>query len=122
MIGYIALIAVTILVFAFVLHPLLFGQYEAVEMPSGRVADLSARRQYILDSLREVEFDFASGKVGEAEYQETRSRYVQEAAVVLRELDNQSRQLDEEIDAEIAELRRAARSGRSSQDESQSFT
>jgi hypothetical protein len=109
MIGYLILAVVVISVAAFVFRPLLSSQRElAVSVPA-RFADLQARRQYLLQAIRDVDFDFASGKMLEDEYRETRTNYIREAAVVLRDLEKESGGLDEEIDVEILQLRALAR-------------
>ncbi|MBX5444026.1 hypothetical protein [Sphaerobacter sp.] len=107
--GYIVLLAVTVVVFAFVLQPLLSARRRPVSIPPARLADLQARRAYLLDAIREVDFDYSMGKVTEAEYQEVRGRYLREAAEVLRELERESSAVDAEIEREIARLQELAR-------------
>jgi hypothetical protein len=109
MIGYSILAVVVIAVFAFVLRPLLTSQRQlAVSVPA-RFADLQARRQYLMQAIRDVDFDFASGKMNDEEYQETRTNYIREAAVVLRDLETETGGLNDEIDVEILQLRALAR-------------
>lgn len=109
MIGYLILAVVVIAVAAFVMRPLMTTQREpAISVPA-RFADLQARRHYLLQAIRDVDFDFASGKMLDDEYRETRSNYIREAAVVLRDLEKESGGLDEEIDVEILQLRALAR-------------
>ena len=110
MTGYIALACVTIAVFLFVLEPLLMGRREVVPSVPARVADLQARRRYLLEAIRDVDFDRASGKVGDDEYRETRHRYLREAALVSRELERESVSVDDEIELEIMKLRAMAAS------------
>jgi hypothetical protein len=109
MIGYMILAVVIVAVAAFVLWPLLGSQRQvAVSIPA-RIADLQARRQYLVQAIRDVDFDFASGKMLDEEYQETRGKYIREAAVVLRDLEKEAGGFDEEIDVEILQLRALAR-------------
>ena len=108
-IGYMILGVVTVLVFAFVLQPLLGARKGAVVVTPQRLADLRARRVYLLDAIRDAEFDYSLGKVGDAEYHEMRARYIREAAEVLRELEQESGAVDREIDREILQLRERAR-------------
>lgn len=109
MIGYLVLIAVAIGVFAFVLQPLLGARRRAVVITPSRLADLQARRGYLLEAIRDVDFDYSVGKLTEAEYRETRGRFVREAADVLRELDQETSVLDAQIDDEILRLRELVR-------------
>ncbi|HEX3723140.1 MAG TPA: hypothetical protein VHV31_10135 [Nitrolancea sp.] len=109
MIGYLILAVVVLAVAAFVLRPLMTSQRETAVSVPARFADLQARRHYLLQAIRDVDFDFASGKMLEEEYQETRSNYIREAAVVLRDLEKESGGLDEQIDVEILQLRALAR-------------
>jgi hypothetical protein len=109
MIGYMVLAAVVIAVAVFVLWPLLRSQRQiAVSVPA-RIADLQARRQYLVQAIRDVDFDHASGKMLDEEYQETRGKYVREAAIVLRDLEKEAGGFDEEINVEILQLRALAR-------------
>lgn len=109
MVGYAVLIVVTIAIFFFVLQPLIMGRGQGPAVVPARLADLQARRAYLMDAIRDVDFDHALGKVSEAEYQEARGRYVREAAKVLRDLERESQAVDAQIDDEIARLRELAR-------------
>ncbi len=109
MIGYSILAVASVLVFAFVLQPLLSSQRRSMAVVPARIADLQARRRYLMQAIRDVDFDFASGKMMEEEHEETRSAYIREAAVVLRDLERETEGLDEEIDVEILQLRAMAR-------------
>jgi hypothetical protein len=110
MIGYAVLAIAAIAVFAFVLQPLISSQRRApVSTVPARIADLQARRQYLMQAIRDVDFDYASGKMLEDEHQETRSTYIREAATVLRDLERESSEFDDEIEVEILQLRAMAR-------------
>mgnify|MGYP001468048104 CR=1 FL=1 len=111
MIGYVVLVVLGILVFGFVLQPLLSGRSERIVSTPERIADLRARRAYLLEAIRDVDFDHDAGKVSEEEYTEASGRFVHEAALVLRELDQLTGQVEQEIEQEIAQLRQAARAG-----------
>ncbi len=113
MIGYLILAVAAILVFAFVLQPLFSSQRNTVTTLPARVADLQARRQYLMQAIRDVDFDYASGKTADDEYQETRTEYIREAAVVLRDLEKETGGIDEEIEVEILQLRAMARKSQS---------
>lgn len=109
MIGYLILAVAAILVFAFVLRPLLSSQRQAATIIPARIADLQARRQYLMQAIRDVDFDYASGKMADDEHEETRTAYIREAAVVLRDLEKETGGIDDEIEVEILQLRAMAR-------------
>lgn len=109
MIGYTILAVVVVAIAAFVLWPLLRSQRQAPVSVPARIADLQARRQYLVQAIRDVDFDHASGKMLDEEYQETRDKYVREAAIVLRDLEKEAGGFNEEIDMEILQLRALAR-------------
>lgn len=109
MTGYIVLAIAAVAVFAFVLHPLLRPRREVVTTVPARVADLQARRQYLMQAIRDVDFDFASGKMLDEEHRETRNAYIREAAGVLRDLERETSELDDDIEIEILQLRAMAR-------------
>lgn|SRR5690606_23377768 len=109
MIGYVILLGLTAAVFWFVLTPLISARRQAAPIVPARLADLQARRTYLLEAIRDVDFDYSLGKTSEAEYQEVRSHYIQEAAEVLREIERESKVVDAEIEQEIAQLQELAR-------------
>ena len=55
----------------------LFGSVAEKEAPSGRVADLDPeeRQAAALEALREIEFEYQTGKLLEADYVALRNRY-----------------------------------------------
>lgn len=108
-IGYLILGVITVAVFAFVLQPLVSGRRAPVAAAPQRLADLQARRAYLLDAIRDADFDYSLGKMGEQEYRETRARFIREAAEVLRDLEQEAGAVDQEIDREILRLRELAR-------------
>lgn len=109
MLVYIFLIGFSLAVFAVVLQPLLDARRRYTPPPVNTLNDLRARRSYLLEALRDVELDFATGKASEGHYAETRKSYLREAAEVQRQLDQMQDRLDTDIEREIAELRAAAR-------------
>ena len=109
MLIYLLLIVVSIAIFAMVLQPLLEARSRYTPPPLNTLNDLRARRRYLLEALRDVELDYATGKAEPAHYEETRKSYLREAAEVQRQLDQMQDRLDTDIEREIAELREAAR-------------
>ncbi|MEX2425150.1 MAG: hypothetical protein WD401_00130 [Thermomicrobiaceae bacterium] len=109
MLIYLVLIVVSVAIFALVLHPLLEARRRYSPLPQNTLNDLRARRKYLLEALRDVELDYATGKAERSHYEETRRSYLREAAEVQRQLDQHQDRLDTDIEREIAELRDAAR-------------
>jgi hypothetical protein len=69
---------------SFVLYPLLFsdGSLEKAEVPSSGRAD-SGRNQAI-DALREIEFDRATGKLSDTDYNSLKASYTSRAISAMR--------------------------------------
>jgi type II secretory pathway component PulM len=119
---YIVLIVISIGIFAMVLQPLLEARRRYTPPPQNTLHDLRARRTYLLEALRDVELDYATGKAEEGHYEETRKAYLREAAEVQRQLDQTQDRLDSDIEREIAELREAARQHSREQERSSEAT
>jgi chromosome segregation ATPase len=109
MFPYFILIAASLIIFAVVFQPLLEARRRYTPPPQNTLNDLRARRQHLLEALRDVDLDYSTGKATKDEYAETRKTYLREAAQVQREIDGLTDRLDSDIDREIAELREAAR-------------
>jgi chromosome segregation ATPase len=106
---YLLLIVLSLAIFAMVLQPLLEARRRYTPPPQNTLNDLRARRTYLLEALRDVELDYATGKAEAEHYEETRKSYLREAAEVQRQLDQLHDRIDSDIEREIAELREAAR-------------
>ena len=100
--------------FVFVLYPLIEAKEEnwsfsKVSTTTQTVDELSARRDAIYAALKDAEFDRETGKFAEEDYQIVRTRYMKEAAQVLRQIDHLAPEaeaaLDAEIERDVAELR-----------------
>ncbi|MGI8550601.1 MAG: hypothetical protein ACR2PL_07380 [Dehalococcoidia bacterium] len=84
-------------------------------------AELRRRREILYREIAELDFDRRLGKVDEDDYRDQRDEYLEEAATVLKELDErtgvESRRereadlpsLDSEIESEVRRLRDRAR-------------
>lgn len=84
----------------------------------GRLAPrqaLAAHKEALLAQIQALEFDYETGKIPEAVYQQERAEKVAEAAAVLQELDQMPAvsaggslsDIDAEIEAAVARLRHA---------------
>ncbi len=77
----------------YVLQPVWRQQSLAVSAAERRRSELLARRETLLTALRELDLDYAVGKIPEDEYQERRTAWLREGARLLRELDRLEQEL-----------------------------
>jgi len=81
-----ALVIGTLLAIAalsFVLYPLLIGAYPG---PIERTGEIPSENRAV-DALREIEFDRATGKLSDADYDALKSSYTQKAINAMRSSD-----------------------------------
>jgi ribosomal protein L32 len=78
-------------------------RFEVLDEDLRKVEELAARKSALLQTLRDVEFDYETGKITENDYRDLKARYEREAIEVMRELDNLhgGRGWEEAIDAEL---------------------
>jgi hypothetical protein len=104
------IIALALGVVAYVARPLWQRDAEP-EAPVGSegetIGELLARRDVAYRALKEIEFDFQSGKLLEEDYQALLARYRAEAVAILQQLDEATAELDDQIEREVAALRRS---------------
>ena len=78
------LLAVTVAVW--VAHPILFRRWGMTSDPvPSATLEREARKRVALAALKDVEYDYAAGKLDAADYEEMRSRLEVEALEALRE-------------------------------------
>lgn len=110
-------LALLILLAAFVGRPLLnSADVSFVGAPDRKLSRLLAERDRILNTLQELDMDYAVNKLDERDYRIQRSALVQRGAQVLREIDQlselpptiepaQVNDLEAQIESEILRLR-----------------
>ncbi|MEZ0395599.1 MAG: zinc ribbon domain-containing protein [Anaerolineales bacterium] len=116
LIALLLLLAVLVLVVLFVARPLVRPPLEPHTTPQEE-ADLLSEREHILANLQELDFDYALGKIPEADYAAERARLIRRGADLLRQLDarkprpsaRKRRLSDEDLEALIAKRRQARR-------------
>ncbi len=115
------MLAMTILVIAFVARPLMGSRASLVGEAEQRLSALQAERDKLLSLIQEIELDHAAGKIPDGDYLPQRTALVEQAAGVLRAIDDlrvaepeaapkPSQALDDRIEAAIASLRQTATS------------
>ncbi len=91
---------------AFVLGPLFRGangrwSWGRLSSAALTADELTARRDAIYAALKDAEFDRETGKLADEDYRVVRTRYMTEAAQVLRQLDQLTPEAEAALDAEI---------------------
>ena len=104
------ILGLLILVIMFISQPFFEKQSAAVSQTEHDLSALLAERDRILNALQELDFDFALGKIPEAEYPAQRVALVQRGADVLRRIDELQPQpaaqdVEERLEAAIASRR-----------------
>ncbi len=85
------ILALTLIVAAFVLRPLVGagrGMRGPASGPSDAGADLRAERERILNAIQELDFDHATGKIADEDYVPQRADLLREGVAVLKALDD----------------------------------
>jgi hypothetical protein len=94
MIAGLAVVALACAAAAFVLAPLFradAAQSERVASKLSEEQDLNSQREMALAALRDLEEDRATGKIGDADYDDLKARLSNRAVAVLKRLDEISR-------------------------------
>jgi hypothetical protein len=116
------LLAVTVLAAAFVAGPLITAPADGAAKQTGRRytlamrqrADLLATRNQVYHALSELDFDYKTGKIAEAEYQSQRRGLVAEGIRLLKALDALPAEADDPIEAALGGKKSAGKSRRRS--------
>jgi hypothetical protein len=96
-----------ILAMGWVLAPLFRAPAPAIAPRSTARADLGARRDRAVEALREIEFDRATGKLSDADYDMLKARYTRQAVAAMRSESGASVVDESEIEAAIRRAREA---------------
>jgi double zinc ribbon protein len=93
---------------AWVLAPLFRPGANVVIAPTSPVRqDLAARRERAVEALREIEFDRATGKLADADYDMLKTRYTRQAVAAMRQESGAALVDESEIEAAIRRAREA---------------
>ena len=104
-------IVVAGLALAFVFRPL-FVEMGEVARVSGRETKrqlLLEKRERVLETIREIDFDHRMGKIEGDDYKETRGRYEAEAIALINQLDKgngRAGEIEDLVEQEIASARK----------------
>ena len=109
-------------VILYILLPVIQGQRASLERSDDELTESEAKKRVSLLALRDVEYDFATGKLDETDYRELKGEISREALAALREVEAESRdRLGDtkrpaaegagDIEADIAAVRAGLRMG-----------
>jgi len=104
------ILGLLLLVALFIARPLLEKRSVAVSQEEHELSAMLAERYRLLNSLQELDFDYALGKIPEEEYPAQRSLLVQQGVEILRKLDelqgvSATQDIDVRLEAAIAARR-----------------
>ena len=106
-------------VFLFLILPIFKGQSASLERFEGELTDAEARKRAALRALRDVDYDYHTGKLDDTDYRELKNVLAHDALVAMGRVEAESGGgatavapvSDEELEAEIARVREGLRSG-----------
>ncbi len=109
-------------VIVYILLPVIQGRQASLERSEDELTESEAKKRVSLLALRDVEYDFATGKLDETDYRELKGEISREALVALRDVEAESElrrggptQPEAEgtggIEADIAAVREGLRRG-----------
>jgi hypothetical protein len=108
-----ALVAAAVVLF--ILQPVAKGLHASLERTEDELTETEARKRVALLALRDVEYDFLSGKLDEKDYRSMKGELTAEALAAL-EADESARaegggSAEAALEAEIAQVRAGLREG-----------
>ncbi len=115
---YLGVALVAAAVVLFILQPVVKGIHASLEREDDELTETEARKRVALLALRDVEYDFLSGKLDENDYRSLKAELTAEALAAL-EADEAAKKdpsgvlpsADDELEAEIARMRQDLRGG-----------
>jgi len=116
-IPFLAGLLVVLAVVLFIVQPLLTGEEAPMHRHEDELTEAQARKRVALMALRDVEYDFETGKLDARDYQELKGELAEEALAAIDHeemMDGPSASVREDRDAlesEIASYRAALREG-----------
>lgn len=102
---YLFAVLLCVAVAALIAYPLLRTRRSAAAAGTSETEELLLRRDRLYGELRELDFDYRVGKVTPEDYGELRRQLETDAARILQAIDVEIKEIDDEIEREIAHLR-----------------
>lgn len=105
---------ISLVAVAFIIYPLLKGENSIAEETrvDDGLGDMALRKESVYASLKEVEFDYQTGKLSREDYEGLRSDLESMALSLLKKADrvkegkDRNRTVEEEIELEVLEVRK----------------
>ena len=109
-----ALVILAMGVVAWVVHPLFRRQATEGEIAfreGGPLEQLTSEKDAALSAIRELDFDYETGKLSEEDYHDLRGQYRSKAIALLKEIDRVAKggKTEDRIEREIRALRKTRR-------------
>lgn len=105
-------ILLTALTFGFVIYPFFRPRPQIADSGENeKLQELHSRRDTTYSMLKELEFDYHSGILTEADYHDLEAKYKRKAIAILKDIDASKKgtDVDEEIEKLVLELRQSKR-------------
>lgn len=115
---FLAVLLIIVAVAFVVAYPLWRGGPRSPAVAANPVDDLLAQKETTYAALKELEFDYALGNLTPQDHSELERKYKDKAVTILKQLDardkgqRKRRPPEEQIEAEILQMRRTAREAR----------
>lgn len=109
-VGAVLLVGAVVL---FILQPIVRGQFASLKRHDDELTEAEARRRVTLLALRDVEYDYHTGKLDDADYTELKRELSAEALEALEAAAAEERERGggDALEREIAEVRRGLAAG-----------
>ncbi len=104
----------------FLLLPILRGESASLERFAGELTDAEARKRAALRALRDVDYDYHTGKLDDSDYRELKTSLSHDALLAIGKVEAENRGdrrvdaatvTDEQLEAEIARARVGLKEG-----------
>jgi len=102
---FLALVALAYVLYPLYRHP---ATQSATSTPTAKLSD---REQNARQALQEVEFDYQLGNLDDKDYRSMRTRYMNRAAVEMKNRHQQEDALDAQIEEELRKLKEGTNDG-----------
>lgn len=96
-------------VVAFILQPVIQGKHASLVREDDEMSEAEARRRVTLLALRDVEYDYHTGKLDETDYKAMKRQFSAEALAAMKAMEEDG--AEEALEAEIAAVRQGLATG-----------
>jgi len=100
---------ISLVALLYVVWPIIQPNEEPVWVEDDRLTEMISRKDAVLRSIKDLEFDYQVGKVSDEDYERFNQRLRRQAITYIQQIEKlapQTANLDETLEAEIAQMRR----------------